>query len=54
MDWSVGAEEQGRNQMEGGGDVGVVATPALFVGDLICALLVTAFYAHLPKPRRST
>ena len=45
-----------RAQPDGGrgGDVGVVATPALFVGDLICALLVTAFYAHLPKPRRST
>ena len=38
-------------QPEGGLEV---TTPALFVGNLICSLLVTAFYPHFSKPRRST
>ena len=31
-----------------------VATPALFMGNLICALLVTSFCPHFLKPTRST
>ena len=38
-------------QLEG---VGGVAIPALFVVDFICALLLTGFRPHFPKPRRYT
>ena len=36
-----------------GGGLGV-ATPALFMGNIICALLVTSFCPHFLKPTRST
>ena len=38
-------------QIEG---VGGVAIPAVFVVDFMCALLLTAFRHHFPKPRRHT
>lgn len=30
-----------------------VATPGFFVGNVITALLITAFYPHFPKLRKS-
>ena len=37
-------------QLEGGRGV---ATSALFVGGLMCAVLATVFHPHSPKPCRS-